>query len=95
MYAAQKLLQALKIMYEHMHACPKGYVLFRKEYMESKYCLKCKSSRFMEVDSSDGKKRQLDNPMRILCHLPFILWIQRLYMIEESMKQMTWHKNGK
>jgi hypothetical protein len=32
-------------------------VLFRKEYAEAKYCLKCKSSRFMEVDSGDGQKR--------------------------------------
>jgi hypothetical protein len=28
-----------------------------KEYADAKYCPKCKSSRFMEVDSSDGQKR--------------------------------------
>jgi hypothetical protein len=32
-------------------------VLFRKEYVEAKYYLKCKLSRFMEVDSGDGQKR--------------------------------------
>jgi hypothetical protein len=32
-------------------------VLFRKEYAEAKYCPKCKSSTFMEVDSGDGQKR--------------------------------------
>jgi hypothetical protein len=69
MYEAQKLLHALKMTYEHMHACPKGYVLFRKEYVETKYCPKCKSSRFMEVHSGDGQKRQLDIPVTILCHL--------------------------
>jgi hypothetical protein len=57
MYEAHKLLRALKITYEQIHACPKGYVLFRKEYAGAKYCPKCKSSRFMEVDSSDGQKR--------------------------------------
>jgi hypothetical protein len=57
MYEAQKLLRALKMMYEQIHACPKGCVLFRKEYAEAKYCLKCKSFRFMEVDSGDGQKR--------------------------------------
>jgi hypothetical protein len=57
MYEAQKLLRALKMTYEKNHACPKGCVLFRKEYMEAKYFLKCKSSRFMEVDSGDGQKR--------------------------------------
>jgi hypothetical protein len=57
MYEAQKLLRALKMTYEQIHACPKGCVLFRKEYAEAKYCPKCKLSRFMEVDSGDGQKR--------------------------------------
>jgi predicted Zn-ribbon and HTH transcriptional regulator len=57
MYEAQKLLRALKMMYEQILACPKGYVLFRKEYTEAKYCPKCKSSRFMEVEYGDGQKR--------------------------------------
>ena len=65
-YEAQKLLCALKMTYEQVHACPKGCVLFRKEYTEAKYCPKCKSSRFMEVDSGDGQKRQLDTPLTIL-----------------------------
>jgi hypothetical protein len=80
MYEAHKLLRALKMAYEQIQACPKGCVLFRKEYVEAKYYPKCKSSRFMEVDSSDGQKRQLDIPLTILRHLPFIPRIQRLYM---------------
>jgi hypothetical protein len=86
MYKAHKLLRALKMTYEQIHACPKGYVLFRKEYVQAKYYSKCKSSRFMEVDSGDGQKRQLDIPVIILHHLLFIPRIQRLYMTEESMK---------
>jgi hypothetical protein len=54
MCEAQKLLRALKMTYEQIHACPKGCMLFRKEYAEAKYCPKCKLSRFMEVDSVDG-----------------------------------------
>jgi hypothetical protein len=56
MYEAHKLFRALKMTYEQIHACPKGCVLFRKEYAEAKYCPKSKSSRFMEVDSGDGQK---------------------------------------
>jgi hypothetical protein len=95
MYEAQKLLRALKMMYEQIHACLNGCMLFRKEYVEAKYYPKCKSSRFMEVDSCDGQKRQLDIPVTILRHLPFKPRIQRLYMTKESTKHMTWHKNGK
>jgi hypothetical protein len=47
-------------------------VLFRKQYTKAKYCSKCKSSRFMEVEFDDGQKRQLDIPVTILRHLPFI-----------------------
>jgi hypothetical protein len=79
MYEAQKLRCALK-MTEQIHACPKDCMLFRKEYTEAKYCPKCNSSRFMEVDSGDGHKRQLDIPLTILRHLSFIPRIQRLYM---------------
>ena len=66
MHESQKLLHALKMSYEHIHACSKGCVLFRKEYVEPKYCPKYKSSRFLEVDSSDGQKWQLDIPTTIL-----------------------------
>jgi hypothetical protein len=95
MYEAQKILRAFKMTYEQIHACLKGCMLFRKEYAEAKYYPICKSSRFMEVDSGDGQKRQLDIPVTILRHLPFIPRIQRLYMTMESVKQMAWHKNGK
>jgi hypothetical protein len=81
--------------YEQIHVCPKGCILFRKEHAEAKYYPKCESSRFLEVDSSDGQKRQLSIPVKILWYLPFIPRIQRLYMTEESTKQMTWHKKGK
>ena len=81
--------------YEHIHACSKGCVLFRKEHEHAKFCPKCKSSRYLEVDSDDGQKRQLTIPVKILRHLPFLPRIQRLYMTEESTKQMTWHKNDK
>ena len=76
MYEAKKLLGALKMPYELIHACPNGCILFRKEHAEAKYCLDCSSSRNMEVDSGDGHKRQLTVPMKILWYLPPIPRIQ-------------------
>jgi hypothetical protein len=95
MYDSQKLLRALKMPYDQIDACPNGCVLFRKEHANAKYCLKCKFSRFLEAESSEGQKRQLAIPVTQLTYLPIIPRIQRLYMTEESTKQMTWHKNGK
>jgi hypothetical protein len=62
MYESQKLLCALKMSYDQIHVCPKGCVLFRKEHKDVNYCPKCKYSRYLEVDSSDGQKRQLTSP---------------------------------
>jgi hypothetical protein len=62
MYEAQKLLRALKMTYGQIHACLKGCMLFRKEYAEAKYCLKCKSSRFMEVESGDDIRGSSTSP---------------------------------
>ena len=95
MYQAMKILSALKMPYEQIHSCPNGCILFRKEHEAETYCPKCKASRFLEVDAGDGQpKRQLTIPVKILHYLPFIQRIQRLYMTEETMKQMTWHKKG-
>jgi hypothetical protein len=94
LYEAEKLLRMLKMPYDKIHVCPKGCVLFRKEQEDAKYCPKCKSSRYLEVDSGDGQKRQLMIPARVLQHLPFVPRIQRLFMTKESAKQMTWHKDG-
>ncbi|TVU50191.1 hypothetical protein EJB05_01553, partial [Eragrostis curvula] len=74
MYEAQKLLSALKMPYEHIHACPKGCVLFRKDHAEAKYCPKYGSSRFMEVDAADGQKRQLTVPVKILRGFLDVFW---------------------
>jgi hypothetical protein len=95
LYESQKLLRALKMPYENIHACPKGCVLFRKDHEEATHCPVCKSSRYLEVNTSDGKKEQLIIPAAVLRYLPFIPRIQRMYMTEESAKQMTWRKHGK
>jgi len=95
LYESTKLLRALKMPYEQIHCCPKGCVLFRKEHKDAKYCPKCKSSRYVEVDKGDGKKEQNERiPMKVLRHLPIIPRLQQLFMKEESAKQMRWHKNG-
>lgn len=90
MYESVKILRALKMPYEQIHSCPKGCTLFRKEHAEAKYCVKCKSSRYFEVDAGNGQKRQTGVAQKILRYLPFLPRIQRLFMTEESAQQMRW-----
>jgi hypothetical protein len=94
MYESKKLLITLKMSYEMMHVCSKQYMLFRNEHANNKYCVKCGSSRYIEVDSSNVNKKQLTVPIKVLRYLPFLPRLQRLYMFEDSVKQITWHKHG-
>jgi hypothetical protein len=95
MYETKKILQDLKMNYEKIDCCPNGCLLFWKEFADDKYCSRCGASRYLEVKGPDGQTMQTKVAANILRYLPFIKRIQRLYMSEESAKQMTWHKRGK
>ena len=71
MYESNKILDSLKIPYEQIHACPNGCMLFRNEHKDTNYCVKCKSSRYIEVIDDDGSKRQLAIAVNILRYLSF------------------------
>src|SRR3954463_2509977 len=82
--------------YIKIDCCPKGCLLFWKQFADDKYCSLCGASRYLESKGADGEpKVQTKVPASILRYLPFIKRIQRLYMTLESAKQMTWHKDGK
>jgi uncharacterized Zn finger protein (UPF0148 family) len=94
-YESQRLLCALKMSYDTIQACKNGCVLFRGDHETTTHCPKCKASRYVQVEGSDGSKKQSKIPEMVIRHLPILQRLQRLYMTEESAKQMTWHKNGK
>lgn len=94
LYEAKKFLSALSMPYEKIDVCPNNCMLFRKESADEKYCIKCGESRYVEVQGSDGEKKQLSVARKILRYLPFLPRLQRMYMSEPYAKQMTWHKYG-
>jgi hypothetical protein len=86
-YESVKLICALKMPYESIHACPNGCVLFRGEELKAAmHCPKCKASRYVEVDGSDGKKEQSKILEMVVQYLPLTLRLQRMLMTEESTK---------
>ena len=94
-HETKKLMKELNMDYERIDCCPKGCVLFWKQFAGDKYCSVCGASRYEEVKGKDGQVRQSKVAKKILRYLPFIKRIQRLYMNEETAKQMMWHKKGK
>ena len=79
--------------YEKIHAYEKGCVLFRLDYADLNYCPKC--SRYVVVDNGIGEKTQTKIPVTVLRYMPIVPRLQRLSMVEETARQMTWHKTGK
>ena len=95
LYQSDKILRALKMPYDKIHACEKGCVLFRLDYADLNYCPICKSSRYVVVDNGMGEKTQTKIPVSVLRYMPIVPRLQRLFMVEETARQMTWHKTGK
>ena len=47
------------------------------------------------VDNGMGEKRQTKIAVIVLRYMPIVPRLQRLFMVEETARQMTWHKLGK
>ena len=47
------------------------------------------------VDNGMGEKRQTKIVVSVLRCMPIVPRLQRLFMVEETARQMTWHKLGK
>jgi hypothetical protein len=94
MYESTTNFKELKMPYEQIDSCVNGCVLFRNEHADATHCPKCKSLRFEEVPVGNSQMKQTDIGQKIVRYLSFVPRFQRLYMSEETAKQMTWHKNG-
>ncbi len=95
LYQSDKILRVLKMPYEKIDACEKGCVLFRKEYAHLDYCTNCESCRYLVVDNGMGEKRHTKIAVSVLRYMPIAPRLQRLFMVEETAKRMTWHKLAK
>jgi hypothetical protein len=71
-YAAKSLTSTLGLSYNNIHACGKGYVLFRGEYVDAECCPKCDGPRFSDAD----RKKY---PVKVLRHFPIIPRLQRMF----------------
>ena len=54
LHATRRMMKDLNMDYQRIDCCPKGCVLFWRQYAEDKYCPICKQSRYEEVTGKDG-----------------------------------------
>ncbi|KAL0551889.1 hypothetical protein IC582_010979 [Cucumis melo] len=88
MYEAKKMLGALGMEYEKIHACPNDCCLYRKEYANAIVCPECGESRWKYGKDANKKKKI---PAKIMWYFPHIPRFQRMFRSVECDKNLTWH----
>jgi hypothetical protein len=82
-YEAKCLVTTLGLNYDHIHACPKGHMLFRGQYAKVDKCHICQSPRYL----SRGKSLI---PAKVLRHFPIAPRLLRMYRIHSIAEFQTW-----
>ncbi|KAA0043052.1 transposase [Cucumis melo var. makuwa] len=88
MYEAKKMLGALEMEYEKIHACPNDCCLYRKEYANAIVCPECGESRWKYGKDANKKKKI---PAKIMWYFPPIPRFQWMFRSVECAKNFTWH----
>jgi hypothetical protein len=80
MYQSKKLLSDLSIDYEKIHVCQDNCMLFCKEHINKKKCLKCGKSQFVEVINADGEEVMTEIAYKQPCYMPLTPRLKRLFI---------------
>jgi hypothetical protein len=75
--------------------CEKNCILFWKEHKDDIECMHCGRSRCVKVINEDGASVTTKVAVKQLYYMYVTPRLKRLYLSEETMKQMRWHKKGK
>jgi hypothetical protein len=70
MYQSKKLFSGLGMDYEKIDVCQDNCMLFWKEHINEKKCLKCGKSRFIEVINADNEEVMTKIAYKQLCYMP-------------------------
>ncbi|KAL0560502.1 hypothetical protein IC582_000907 [Cucumis melo] len=88
MYEAKKMLGALGMEYEKIHACLNDCCLYRTEYANAIVCPERGESR-RKYGKDANKKKKI--PSKIMWYFPPIPRFQRMFRSVECAKNLTWH----
>jgi hypothetical protein len=95
LYQSKKIVAGLGINYEKIDACEKNCMLFCKEHKDDIECMHCGRSRYVKVINKNGVSVTTKVVIKQLHYIPITLRLKRLFLSEETVKQMRWHKEGK
>jgi hypothetical protein len=81
--------------YEKIVVCEKNYMLFWKEHKDDTECMHYGRSRYMKVRNEGGVSVTTKVVTKRLRYIPITPRLKRLFLSEETTKQMRWHHEGK
>jgi hypothetical protein len=67
---------------------------FWKEHKDDTECQHCGRSRYVKVINEDGASVTTKVAVKHLRYIPIMPRLKRLFLYEETVQQMRWHKEG-
>jgi hypothetical protein len=95
LYQSKKIVVGLGMNYKKINVCERNYMLFWKEHKDDTECMHCGRSRYVKVVNKDGASVTTTVVVKQLRYMPITPRLKRLYLSEETVKQMRWHKKEK
>jgi hypothetical protein len=95
LYQSKKIVSSLGMNYEKIDVYEKNCMLFWKEHKDNTECMHCGRSRYVKVRNEDGVSVTTKVASKQLRYIPITPMLKRLFLFEETMKQMRWHHEGK
>jgi hypothetical protein len=91
---SKTIIKGLGMDYEKIDVCKINYMLFMKQHVGEKKCLKYGQSRFVEVVNDEGDKVMTDVAHKQLCYLPLTPQVKQLFLSKKTAMHMRWNKEG-
>jgi hypothetical protein len=94
MYQSKKLLYGLGMDYEKIDVCQDNCMLFWKEHINEKKCLKRGKSQFTEVINVGDEEVMTEIAYKQLRYMLLTPSLKRLFISKKTTMNMRWHKEG-
>ncbi|KAL4591898.1 hypothetical protein LXL04_004873 [Taraxacum kok-saghyz] len=92
-YQAKKIMCAMDLDIERIHACRNDCILYRNEHANLHECVTCGTSRYLRVKQKEYNSDVTKNgpPAKLLWYLPIIPRLKRLFANAKDAKLLRWH----
>jgi hypothetical protein len=94
LYECKCLLNGLKMSYVKIDVCVNNCMIYYKQDEHKDRCDFCSEGRYVVTEpAGQGRKRKPILP-KVLCYLPVLPRLQRMFMKAKTTKHICWHKTG-